>query len=326
MDLKIGSFVTQGEAFLAPMAGVTDFPFRVICKRYGASLLYTEMINAKALCYGDENTFSMLEVKPEEGDVAVQIFGHEPQYMAEAASILSDMNRFRIIDINMGCPAPKITKNNEGSALMKDPALAFKIIDSVKKASKLPVTVKFRKGWDDSSVNAVEFARNAQSAGADCITVHGRTREQYYSGKADWDIISEVKKSVSIPVIANGDIFSIGDAVNIIEKTGADAYMIGRGSQGNPFIFSQIRDFIEGSPVRDIPDTEKIDVMLEHYDLSIKYKGEDKTVREMRKHIGWYLKGMYGSARMRDDINHIVDADEVRQMLRDYQLSLTQND
>ena len=326
MDLKIGSFVTQGEAFLAPMAGVTDFPFRVICKRYGASLLYTEMINAKALCYGDENTFSMLEVKPEEGDVAVQIFGHEPQYMAEAAAILSDMNRFRIIDINMGCPAPKITKNNEGSALMKDPALAFKIIDSVKKASKLPVTVKFRKGWDDSCVNAVEFARNAQAAGADCITVHGRTREQYYSGKADWDIISEVKKSVSIPVIANGDIFSIGDAVNIIEKTGADAYMIGRGSQGNPFIFSQIRDFIEGSPVRDIPDTEKIDVMLEHYDLSIKYKGEDKTVREMRKHIGWYLKGMYGSARMRDDINHIVDADEVRQMLRDYQLSLTQND
>ena len=326
MDLKIGSFVTQGEAFLAPMAGVTDFPFRVICKRYGASLLYTEMINAKALCYGDENTFSMLEVKPEEGDVAVQIFGHEPQYMAEAASILSDMNRFRIIDINMGCPAPKITKNNEGSALMKDPALAFKIIDSVKKASKLPVTVKFRKGWDDSCVNAVEFARNAQAAGADCITVHGRTREQYYSGTADWDIISEVKKSVSIPVIANGDIFSIGDAVNIIEKTGADAYMIGRGSQGNPFIFSQIRDFIEGSPVRDIPDTEKIDVMLEHYDLSIKYKGEDKTVREMRKHIGWYLKGMYGSARMRDDINHIVDADEVRQMLRDYQLSLTQND
>lgn len=326
MDLKIGSFVTQGEAFLAPMAGVTDFPFRVICKRYGASLLYTEMINAKALCYGDENTFSMLEVKPEEGDVAVQIFGHEPQYMAEAAAILSDMNRFRIIDINMGCPAPKITKNNEGSALMKDPALAFKIIDSVKKASKLPVTVKFRKGWDDSCVNAVEFARNAQAAGADCITVHGRTREQYYSGKADWDIISEVKKSVSIPVIANGDIFSIGDAVNIIEKTGADAYMIGRGSQGNPFIFSQIRDFIEGSPVRDIPDTEKIDVMLEHYELSIKYKGEDKTVREMRKHIGWYLKGMYGSARMRDDINHIVDADEVRQMLRDYQLSLTQND
>lgn len=324
--MKIGNFITQGEAFLAPMAGVTDFPFRVICKRYGASLLYTEMINAKALCYGDDNTFSMLEVKPEEGDVAVQIFGHEPQYMSEAASILNDLGRFKIIDINMGCPAPKITKNNEGSALMKDPKLAFSIIDSVKKVSNLPVTVKFRKGWDDNSVNAVEFALNAEAAGADCITIHGRTREQYYSGKADWDIIERIKKSVNIPVIANGDIFSIKDAKDIIEKTGADAYMIGRGSQGNPFIFSQIKDFISGKQIKEVSDIEKIDVMLEHYDLSIKYKGEDKTVREMRKHLGWYLKGMYGSAKMRDDINHINSADEVKQMMREYRVSLTQND
>lgn len=324
--MKIGNFVTQGETFLAPMAGVTDFPFRVICKKYGASLLYTEMINAKALSYGDDNTFSMLEVKPEEGDVAVQIFGHEPEYMAEAASILSDLGRFKIIDINMGCPAPKITKNNEGSALMKDPKLAFSIIDSVKKTSKLPVTVKFRKGWDENSINAVEFALNAEAAGVDCITIHGRTREQYYSGKADWEIIEKVKKSVKIPVIANGDIFSIEDASSIIKKTGADAYMIGRGSQGNPFIFSQIKDFMGGNEIKEVSDIEKIDVMLEHYNLSIKYKGEDKTVREMRKHLGWYLKGMYGSAKMRDDINHINSADEVKQMMRDYRASLTQND
>lgn len=324
--MKIGNFITQGEAFLAPMAGVTDFPFRVICKRYGASLLYTEMINAKALCYGDENTFAMLEVKPEEGDVAVQIFGHEPDYMAEAASILSDLGRFKIIDINMGCPAPKITKNNEGSALMKDPKLAFSIIDSVKKSSNLPVTVKFRKGWDENSINAVEFALNAEAAGVDAITIHGRTREQYYSGKADWDIIENVKKRVKIPVIANGDIFSIKDASAIIKKTGSDAYMIGRGSQGNPFIFSQIKDFMGGKEIKEISDTEKIDVMLEHYNLSIKYKGEDKTVREMRKHLGWYLKGMYGSAKMRDEINHINSADEVKQMMREYRASLTQND
>lgn len=321
--MNIAGFNPEGLAFLAPMAGVTDFPFRVICKRYGASLLYTEMINAKALAYEDKNTFAMLEVKKEEGDVAVQIFGSEPEYMKEAATILSELNRFKIIDINMGCPAPKIIKNGEGSALMKDLGLAHKIIESTKLGSKLPVTVKFRKGWDEKTINAVEFAKNAESAGVDAITVHGRTREQYYSGKADWEIIRDVKQGINIPVIANGDITSIEDVQKIMEITGADAYMIGRGAQGNPFLFQTIKNYFETGEIVKVADKEKIDVILEHYNLSIQYKGLDQTIREMRKHIGWYLKGMYGSAKMRDDINKINSSEEVIEMLRAYQANLT---
>ena len=245
--MKIGNFETPGNVFLAPMAGVTDLPFRLICKQFEASLLYTEMINAKAVCYEDKNTFDMLLVEDEEKPVAVQIFGSEPGFMAEAARTLTELNRFEIIDINMGCPAPKVVKAGDGSALMKDPKLAYEIVNKVKAATNLPVTVKFRKGWDEQSINALEFGKLMQEAGADAVTLHGRTREQYYSGTADWEIIKELKEKLTIPVIANGDITSFEAAERILDITKADALMIGRGAQGNPFIFKEVNDYMESA-------------------------------------------------------------------------------
>ena len=228
--MKIGNFETNGNVFLAPMAGVTDLPFRLICKQHNASLLYTEMINAKAVCYEDKKTFEMLLVEEEEKPVVVQIFGNEPEFMAEATKILTKLNRFCAIDINMGCPAPKVVKSGDGSALMKTPKLAFEIASIVKSSTNLPVTVKFRKGWDEKNINAIEFGKLMQEAGVDAVTLHGRTREQYYSGKADWDIIRELKETLDIPVIANGDINSFEAAESILKHTGADALMIGRGA------------------------------------------------------------------------------------------------
>lgn len=324
VKLKIGSFVPEGKVFLAPMAGVTDLPFRLICKEYKASLLYTEMINSKAVCYEDKNTFEMIKVEAEEQPVVVQIFGSEPEFMGESAKILTSLNRFAMIDINMGCPAPKVIKNGDGSALMKNPELAAEIVKSVKKNTNLPVTVKIRKGWDEKNVNAVSFASLMEKSGADAITVHGRTREQYYSGKADWDIIKEVKNSLNIPVIANGDIFTFDDAKNILSHTGADALMIGRGAQGNPFIFKEIYDYInEGSNVEKLSDAHKINTAINHYYLALKYKDEHKAVREMRKHVGWYLKGMKNSASFKEELNHLTNPEEVINKLRDYLESLT---
>ena len=316
--MKFRDFEVENEVFLAPMAGVTDLPFRLICKELGCGLLYTEMINAKALCYDDKNTKKMLNILDEEHPVAVQIFGSEPEFMGKAAQILNDYPN-EILDINMGCPAPKVVKNGDGSALMRNPKLAGQVLDQVVKNSKKPVTLKIRKGWDDNSVNALEIAKIAEDCGICAITIHGRTREQYYSGQADWDIIGEVKSQISIPIIGNGDVTSVEDAIRIKDHTGCDAIMIGRGAQGNPWIFKRIDHYMKTGQLLDPPSKdEKIDIAIKHMDLAIKEHGEYVAVREMRKHIGWYLKGMKHSARFRDQINHMVTAKEVIDTLNQY--------
>lgn len=316
--MKFRDFEVENEVFLAPMAGVTDLPFRLICKELGCGLLYTEMINAKALCYDDKNTKKMLNILDEEHPVAVQIFGSEPEFMGKAAQILNDYPN-EILDINMGCPAPKVVKNGDGSALMRNPKLAGQVLDQVVKNSKKPVTLKIRKGWDDNSVNALEIAKIAEDCGICAITIHGRTREQYYSGQADWDIIGEVKSQISIPVIGNGDVTGVEDAIRIKDHTGCDAIMIGRGAQGNPWIFKRIDHYMKTGQLLDPPSKdEKIDIAIKHMDLAIKEHGEYVAVREMRKHIGWYLKGMKHSARFRDQINHMVTAKEVIDTLNQY--------
>ena len=323
--MKIGNVQLDNEVFLSPMAGVTDLPFRTICKEKGCGMLYTEMINAKALCYDDENTKKMLNLEDDGHPVAVQIFGSDPEYMGKAAFIMNQYTN-DILDINMGCPAPKVIKNGDGSALMRNPKLAAEVLTAVVKNSKKPVTLKIRKGWDDNSVNALEIAKIAEECGISALAIHGRTREQFYSGKADWDIIAEIKQSINIPVIGNGDVFDVQDAVNMLEKTKCDAIMIGRGSQGNPWIFNRINHYMKTGEVLPEPTLEeKISTAIKHMNLAVAEHGEYVAVREMRKHIGWYLKGLKNSAKYRDQINKITDYKEVISMLEEYvQHSLTQ--
>ena len=323
--MKIGNVQLDNEVFLSPMAGVTDLHFRTICKEKGCGMLYTEMINARALCYDDENTKKMLNLEDDGHPVAVQIFGSDPEYMGKAASIMNQYTN-DILDINMGCPAPKVIKNGDGSALMRNPKLAAEVLTAVVKNSKKPVTLKIRKGWDDNSVNALEIAKIAEECGISALAIHGRTREQFYSGKADWDIIAEIKQSINIPVIGNGDVFDVQDAVNMLEKTKCDAIMIGRGSQGNPWIFNRINHYMKTGEVLPEPTLEeKISTAIKHMNLAVAEHGEYVAVREMRKHIGWYLKGLKNSAKYRDQINKITDYKEVISMLEEYvQHSLTQ--
>ena len=313
--MKIGNVQLENPYILAPMAGVTDLPFRLLCKEQGAGLLCMEMISAKALQYKNKNTKALLSIHPQEYPVSLQLFGSDPKIISEMAKEIEELP-FQILDINMGCPVPKVVKNGEGSALMKDPKLISEIVSQTVRAIQKPVTVKIRKGFDDDHVNAVEVAKVIEEAGASAVAVHGRTREQYYSGKADWEIIRRVKEAVSIPVIGNGDVTSGERALAMREQTGCDGVMIGRGAQGNPWIFHELVEYDRTGVLPPRPSKEVIKAtMLRHARLQIEFKGDYLGIREMRKHVAWYTKGMKGSAKLRDEINQVESYEELKQLL-----------
>ena len=297
------------------MAGVTDLPFRLLCREQGAGMSVTEMVSAKAILYKNKNTKELLAVDPAEGPVSVQLFGSDPEIMAAIAARIED-GPYVAIDVNMGCPVPKIVNNHEGSALMKDPAQAEKVLTAMVKAVKKPVTVKFRKGFNDQNINAVEFAKMAESCGVAAVAVHGRTREQYYSGKADWDIIRQVKEAVKIPVIGNGDVFTPEDAKRLLDETGCDGIMVGRGAKGNPWIFKRITHYLETGELLPGPTLMEVrDMILRHGKMLTEYKGEMIAMREMRSHMAWYTKGMRNSAALRCEINQVETLEGLAELL-----------
>ncbi len=314
--LKIGDVSLKNNLILAPMAGVTDLPFRLLCKEQGAGLLCMEMVSAKAIYFNNKNTEELLTIDDREPPVSLQLFGSDPDIISEMAKKIED-RPFSILDINMGCPVPKVAGNGEGSALMKNPKLVEEIVSKTAKAIKKPVTVKIRKGFDDTHVNAVEIARIAESAGAAAVAVHGRTREQYYSGKADWDIIRQVKEAVKIPVIGNGDVTSPEAARQLMETTGCDGIMIGRGAQGNPWIFRQILHWMETGEEEPNPDLEEVKAMiLRHARMLVEYKGAYTGIREMRKHVAWYTAGYPNSAKLRARVNEIESLEALEHLIQ----------
>lgn len=316
--MQIGKVTINGKLALAPMAGVTDLAFRHICREHGAALTVTEMVSAKALCYKDKKTPRLLELGADEHPAAAQIFGHEPETMAEGAKLALEKSGCDMIDINMGCPAPKIVNNGDGSALMKDPAQAAEVIAAVVSAVDVPVTVKFRKGWDDEHVNAVEFAQMAEAAGADAVTVHGRTRKQMYAPPVDWDIIRQVKNAVSIPVIGNGDVVSPETAKALYETTGCDLVMIGRGALGAPWLFRQVRQYLQTGSYESTPDlAERMALMVEQMTLAVQYKGERVASHEARKHCGWYISGVRGAAQLRRRAGELETLDDIKRLAED---------
>lgn len=316
MKLKIGNVELENNLILAPMAGVTDLPFRMLCKEQGCGLLYTEMVSAKAILYNNRNTKELLKVREEERPIAVQLFGSDPDIVSDMAAQIED-GPYDIIDINMGCPVPKVVNNGEGSALMKNPKLVEAILSSMVKKLKKPVTVKFRKGFDEDHINAVEIARIAESCGVSAVAVHGRTREQYYSGKADWKIIRQVKEAVKIPVIGNGDIWKPEDAKRMMEETGCDGLMIARGAQGNPWLFGRINHYLDTGELLPEPDREEIcRMIMRHARLQTELKGEIPGMKEMRKHIAWYTAGLPHSAGIRRACNQVETLPELAALLQ----------
>ena len=318
-QLQIGNVTLKNNLILAPMAGVTDLPFRLLCKEQGAGLLCMEMVSAKAILYKNKNTEELLTIDPRENPVSLQLFGSDPDIISEIAKQMED-RPFDILDINRGCPVPKVVNNGDGSALMKNPKLAGEIIEKTVRAIKKPVTVKIRKGFDDDHVNAVEMAHIAEESGAAAVAVHGRTREQFYSGKADWDIIRQVKERVSIPVIGNGDLLTAEDVIAMEKQTGCDGFMIARGAEGNPWIFRQILHYFETGEQLPKPDfSEMTEMLLRHAKMQLEFKGEYTGIREIRKHAAWYTAGYKNSSRLRGRINEVENYEQLEALFREVQ-------
>lgn len=316
--MQIGKIKLETPVALAPMAGITDLPFRLICKRLGCGFTVSEMVSAKGLLYKNVKTTEMLKIDADERPTAIQLFGSVPEELAEAARMV-EASGADAIDLNMGCPVPKIVNNGEGSALMNNPKLAHDILAAMVKAVKIPVTVKFRAGWDEEHRNAVEIAKAAEAAGVAAVTVHGRTRKQFYEGKADWQIIADVKKAVSIPVFGNGDVFSAADGLRMLEQTGCDGIAVGRGADGNPWIFSQLKQALSGDgQIKEVSLDEKLDLAAEHLRMLIDFKGEYISVKEMRRHISAYLKGMPHAAEFRSRFHKMDTYEQFIELLEEY--------